>query len=217
MMKNPNEYIARSSFKPLLIAMVVGATLLPSQFIRNALANDPMPVVKTSVNQALATLRDNSIPLKEKQVKLRLIVSSTFDFTEMAKSAMGPHWRDLTPEQRKEFSDVFVTFIEDSYLSKINDYRSQDVVFVRARNDGPDYAQVDTRIVQAGDDPIDLNFQLGRSDDTWKIYDVTVDAVSIIANYRNQFNRIMNSQGYDTLIEDLKSKQKAAEESLANH
>ena len=216
-MRNPNEYITRSSLKPLLIAIVVGATLLPGHFIRNALANDPMPVVKTSVNQALATLRNNSIPLKEKQVKLRQIVSSTFDLTEMAKSAMGPHWHDLTPEQRKEFSDVFVTFIEDSYLSKINDYRHQDVVFVRARNDGPDYAQVDTRIVQSGDDPIDLDFQLGRSGDTWKICDVTVDAISIIANYRNQFNRIMNSRGYDTLIEDLKTKQKASEESLANH
>lgn len=216
-MRNRNEHIARSSFKPVLIAMVVAATLLPSRFIRNALANDPMPMVKTSVNQALATLRDNSIPLKEKQVRLRQIVSSTFDTTEMAKSAMGPHWRDLMPEQRKEFSEVFVTFIEDSYLSKINDYRRQDVVFVRARNDGQDYAQVDTQIVQPGDDPIDLDFQLGRSGDTWKIYDVTVDAISIIANYRNQFNRIMNSQGYGTLIEDLKSKQKASEESLANH
>jgi phospholipid transport system substrate-binding protein len=185
--------------------------------VANALADDPMTVVKTTVNQALATLRDQSMPLAAKQDKLRQIVSATFNFKEMGKSAMGYHWKDLTPAQQDEFTQAFVAFIEDSYLGKINDYRGQDVAFLRARNDGPDYAQVNTDIVQPGKDPIHVNYRLVAQGDSWKIYDVTVDSISIIANYRNQFNRVMNNSGYNKLIADLKSKQAALAASLANH
>ena len=103
-------------------------------------------------------------------------------------------------------------------MSKINDYRGQQVAFLRTTNDGPQYAQVNTNIVEpGGKDPIHVNYRLVQEGATWKIYDVTVDAISIIANYRNQFNRVMNNQGYATLISDLKSKQAALAASLANH
>jgi phospholipid transport system substrate-binding protein len=193
-------------------------SLLPSRFIAPAWADDPMSVVQTTVNQALGVLRDTSTPLAQRQDKLRQIVSSTFDFTEMAKSALGYHWKQITPDQQQEFTSAFVAFIEDSYLSKINDYRGQQVSFLSSRNDGPQYAQVDTNILQPdGKDPIRVNYRLLQEGGTWKIYDVTVDAISIIANYRNQFNRVMNNKGYDTLISDLKSKQAALAASLANH
>jgi phospholipid transport system substrate-binding protein len=179
---------------------------------------NPMDVVKKTVNQALSVLRDHSIPLAQRQAKLRDIVSSTFDFREMSRSAMGYHWRTLAPGQRKEFSQVFTTFIEDSYLAKINDYSDQHVEFLSWRNNGgPEYAQVRTNIVQAGKDPIQFNFLLLNRTRGWKIYDVTVDAISIIANYRNQFNRVMNNKGYATLIGDLKSKQASLAASLGTH
>jgi phospholipid transport system substrate-binding protein len=201
----------------MMSALLVAATLIPGRFVARALADDPMTVVKTTVNDALAALRDKQMPLAAKQDKLRQIVSATFNFKEMGKSAMGYHWKDLTPAKQDEFTQAFVAFIEDSYLGKINDYRGQDVAFLRTRNDTPDYAQVNTDIVQAGKDPIHVNYRLVRQGDTWKIYDVTVDAISIIANYRNQFNRVMNRDGYDKLISDLKSKQAALAASLANH
>ena len=135
----------------------------------------------------------------------------------MAKSALGYHWKQITPAQQKEFTTAFVAFIEDSYLSKINDYRGQQVTFGVVSNDGPQYAQVNTDIVQPTGDAIHVNYRLLQSGNTWKIYDVTVDAISIIANYRNQFNRVMNNQGYDKLISDLKAKQAALAASLANH
>ncbi len=122
----------------------------------------------------------------------------------MAKSALGYHWKQITPAQQQEFTTAFVAFIEDSYLSKINDYKGQQVTFLRATNDGPQYAQVNTDIVQPTGDPIHVNYRLLQNGSAWKIYDVTVDAISIIANYRNQFNRVMNNQGYDILISDLK-------------
>jgi phospholipid transport system substrate-binding protein len=202
----------------MLTLIVLAVSLAPSRLLTRAWADDPKAVVQATVNQALDVLRDNSTPLATRQDKLRQIVSSTFDFTEMSKSALGYHWKQITPAQQQEFTTAFVAFIEDSYLSKINDYRGQQVSFLSARNDGPQYAQVNTDIIEpGGKDSIHVNYLLLQNGGTWKIYDVTVDAISIIANYRNQFNRVMNNSGYDTLIKDLKAKQAALAASLANH
>ena len=207
----------RRAIVMLTVVAALVVSLAPSRFIAPAFADDPMTVVKNTVNQALDVLRDKSTPLAQRQDKLRQIVAATFDFTEMAKSALGYHWKQLTPAQQQEFTQAFVAFIEDSYLSKINDYSGQQVNFLRVNQDGAQYAQVNTDIVQPKGEPIHVNYRLLKEDGTWKIYDVTVDAISIIANYRNQFNRVMNSKGYDTLIADLKAKQAALAASLANH
>jgi len=211
------QFLRRRAFGIFTLTALLALSLAPSRFLAPAMADDPMSVVKTTVNQALDVLRDTSSPLAQRQDKLRQIVAQTFDFKEMAKSALGYHWKELTPAQQQEFTDAFVAFIEDSYLSKINDYRGQQVSFLRASNDGPQYAQVNTDIVQPKGDAIHVNYRLLQENDTWRIYDVTVDAISIIANYRNQFNRVMNSKGYQTLINDLKAKQAALAASLANH
>lgn len=200
-----------------MIALAVVLSLAPSRFATPARAEEPMGVVKTTVNQALEVLRNKSMPLAARQDKLRQIVAATFDFTAMAKSALGYHWKQITPDQQKEFTDTFVAFIEDSYLSKINEFSGQDVQFIKAIGDDAQYAQVNTDLVKSGTDPIHINYRLLNHGGSWKIYDVTVDSISIIANYRNQFNRVMNNQGYSTLISDLKSKQAALAASLANH
>ena len=211
------RFLQRRAILTLTLTAAIVLSLAPSRFLVPAWADDPMSVVKTTVNQALDVLRDKNTPLAQRQDKLRQIVAATFDFTEMAKSALGYHWKDITPAQQQEFTTAFVAFIEDSYLSKINDYSGQQVNFLRASNEGAQYAQVNTDIIQPKGDAIHVNYRLLQENGTWRIYDVTVDAISIIANYRNQFNRVMNNKGYDTLIADLKSKQAALAASLANH
>jgi len=216
--KSVQQFLQRRAIVMLTVTAALVVSLAPSRFIAPAWADDPMTVVKTTVDQALEVLRDKQAPLAQRQDKLRQIVATTFDFTEMAKSALGYHWKQITPAQQQEFTSAFVAFIEDSYLSKINDYRGQQVAFLRATNEGPQYAQVVTDIIQpGGKESIHVNYRLLQEGNTWKIYDVTVDAISIIANYRNQFNRVMNNKGYDTLIADLKAKQAALAASLANH
>lgn len=170
-------------------------------------ADDPMAVVKQTVNQALAVLRDKQTPTAERQQKLRDIVAASFDFTTMSKSALGYYWKQITPAQQQEFTKVFITFIENSYLAKINEFTGGDVKFLSQQNDGSQYSVVKTSVLMPGKDPIDLDFRLLNYGSDWKVYDVTVDAISIIANYRNQFNRIMSNQGYDKLIGDLKNKE----------
>ena len=211
------RFLQRRATVTLMVAVALAVSLAPSRFVAPAWADDPMTVVKTTVDQALEVLRDKGTPLAQRQDKLRQIVAQTFDFTEMAKSALGYHWKEITPAQQQEFTNAFIAFIEDSYLSKINDYRGQQVSFLRVSNEGAQYAQVATDIVQPKGDAIHVNYRLVQEGSTWKIYDVTVDAISIIANYRNQFNRVMNNKGYETLIADLKAKQAALAASLANH
>ena len=211
------RFLHRRAIVIFTMTAALAVNLAPSRFLTPAWADEPMSVVKTTVNQALEVLQDKSAPLAQRQDKLRQIVAQTFDFTEMARSALGYHWKEITPAQQQEFTSAFIAFIEDSYLSKINDYRGQVVNFLRVSNEGPQAAQVATDIVQPKGDPIHVNYRLLQEGSTWKIYDVTVDAISIIANYRNQFNRVMNSKGYDTLIADLKAKQAALAASLANH
>ena len=211
------RFLHRRAIVIFTLTAALAVSLAPSRFVAPAWADEPMTVVKTTVNQALEVLQDKSAPLAQRQDKLRQIVAQTFDFTEMAKSALGYHWKAITPAQQQEFTNAFIAFIEDSYLSKINDYRGQVVNFLRVSNEGSQAAQVATDIVQPKGDPIHVNYRLLQEGSTWKIYDVTVDSISIIANYRNQFNRVMNSKGYDTLIADLKAKQAALAASLANH
>jgi phospholipid transport system substrate-binding protein len=213
------QLLRRRAFGIFTLTALLVLSLAPSRFLAPSMADeDPMTVVRNTVNQALDVLRDTNSPLAQRQDKLRQIVAQTFDFKEMAKSALGYHWKELTPAQQQEFTNAFIAFIEDSYLSKINDYRGQQVNFLKVSQDGSQYAQVSTDIVQpGGKDAIHVNYRLLKEDGTWKIYDVTVDAISIIANYRNQFNRVMNSKGYNTLIADLKAKQAALAASLANH
>jgi phospholipid transport system substrate-binding protein len=216
--KSIQQFLQRRAIVMLTVTAALVVSLAPSRFIAPAWADDPMTVVKNTVDQALEVLRDKQAPLAQRQDKLRQIVATTFDFTEMAKSALGYHWKQITPAQQQEFTSAFVAFIEDSYLSKINDYRGQQVAFLRATTEGPQYAQIATDIIQpGGKESIHVNYRLVQEGNTWKIYDVTVDSISIIANYRNQFNRVMNNKGYDTLIADLKAKQAALAASLANH
>jgi phospholipid transport system substrate-binding protein len=183
-----------------LLAIVTGAGQSA------ALGNEPMAVVKAVVNPALQILADKQTPLRERQEKLRQLVNQHFDFTRMSRSALGYHWRDLKPEQRKDFTQAFTAFIQDSYLSRIQDYQGQRVQFGKESHPDPGYAQVATDVVQPGKEPVHVNYMLEQKEGQWLIYDVTVDNISIMANYRNQFNRVINQKGFNTLLADLRSK-----------
>ncbi len=215
MQKNMSKNLSKHLSLRHLVAVVASAVLLAAAAAGPAsAANDPMGIVKVTVDDALSVLRDKRTPLATRQQKLRDIVAGTFDFNEMSRSALGYHWKQITPDQQQEFTKVFITFIENSYLAKINEYSGQQVQFLGSSNDGPQYAVVKTSLVQEGKDSISIDYRLLNKDGQWKIYDVTVDAISIIANYRNQFNRVMNNKGYATLIADLKNKEAALAASM---
>jgi phospholipid transport system substrate-binding protein len=179
-------------------------------------SGDAIASVKTIIDQSVAVFKQQNIPEAERQQKLRAIAESHFDFAEMARSACGYHWRTFTPEQKTQFVPLFTTFIEDVYLSQIESYsvekikeqiNSTKIQFIKQTTDGPDYAEVLSSVtLQDRPDPIAVNYQMRHDGNEWKIYDITIDAISVIANYRNQFNRVLNSDGYDKLIQLMNQK-----------
>jgi phospholipid transport system substrate-binding protein len=196
-------------FRVLLILLAWSAVLFPigTRLPVASAQTGAQETTKEFVNQALQILRDKQKSVIEKRRELKPLMEARFDAAEMAKSTLGYHWRSLTPDQRSDFTKLFTAFIEAAYLDKVQDYSGQDVQFGQARSLGPGYTAVDTKIVEPGKEPIPVTYLLEKTDQGWKVYDVTVDNISIIANYRNQFNRIINEQGFPKLMAALRAKQ----------
>jgi phospholipid transport system substrate-binding protein len=223
--RNPAEHRharsvpARRSLRAVLVlgvAVSVAFSLLcrPVAVAAADASPDAMAQTRAVVDQALQILRNRNLSLAEERRELRDLADQRFDFAAMSRSALGYHWRELPEDQREEFVKLFSAFIEDAYLNRIQEYSGQDIQFINQRPDGPDYVDVDSKVVGRGDSPVDLNFRLKKDGNEWKIYDVTVDQISITANYRNQFNRVINNEGFPTLIKDLRAKQSELSEML---
>ncbi|HKV55658.1 MAG TPA: ABC transporter substrate-binding protein, partial [Candidatus Binataceae bacterium] len=154
--------------------------------------------------------------------KLRTMSWQYFDFDDMAKSTLGYHWRELTSAQRQEFVPLFAEFIQDAFLSKLEqstvkmvqqEARTARIQYLKQIYLSPDDAEVQTSVtVQDQRAPLAVDFKMFRSDGQWRVYDITIDAISIIANYRNQFDRVINQRGFDVLVADLKAKRQQLQE-----
>jgi phospholipid transport system substrate-binding protein len=204
--------VALSVFAWAMFAMMLVGAVVSAP----AYASTPTDVVKQVVNQALPVLRDKSTPLPQRRRQLRDLLEGHFDFADMARIALGYHWRELNPTQRAEFTQLFTAFIENAYLSKIQDYSGQEVTVLGENSEGQGFARVHSQIVQQGKPPLKVDYLLREMNGDWKIYDVTVDAISIIANYRNQFNRVINDKGFDKLMAEMRSKQQQLQSSLGS-
>ena len=189
-------------------------------------SDDATASVKTIIDQSIVVFKDRQLSAPDRETKLRSIAESHFDFREMAKSAIGYHWKTLTPAQQAEFVPLFTTFIEDAYLSRIESYsvekinqqiQSSMIQFIKQTSNGPDYAEVfSTVVLQDRKDPIAVNYEMRRDGSEWRIYDITIDAISVIANYRNQFNRVLNSDGYDKLVSIIRQKIQGLQQQATN-
>jgi len=181
-----------------------------------AVQNDPMAMVKSTVNQVVTVLQDKSSSQEARRKQLLDLVSGRFDFTDMARQTLGTHWNQLTPSQRQEFVPLFTSFMEDAYLDKIEGYSGQQISYLKQSSEGAGYAQVSTSVAQPNAQPIRIDYRLKQHDNDWQVYDVTVDDISITANYRNQFNRVINNQGYDALVSAMRDKQRQLQDKLAS-
>jgi phospholipid transport system substrate-binding protein len=197
-------------FLRTVAALSTVVTIMAGLAIVSPLKAQDSPVAATQelVNNAIKILANKQTPLVERRRELKSLMESRFDSAEMARSTLGYHWRSLSAQQRADFTHLFTAFIEAAYLDKVQDYSGQQVQFGQMRSLGQGYAEVDTTIVQPGKSPIPVNYLLQQTAGSWKIYDVTVDNISIIANYRNQFNRVINEQGFPKLMADLQAKQR---------
>jgi phospholipid transport system substrate-binding protein len=209
----PALRLSKSVLGGLMLALILvqGTAVVPAWA-----STTPLDTVNQVINKSLPVLRDKKTPVSQRRRQLRDLLEQHFDFADMARIALGYHWRELSPTQRAQFTQLFTAFIENAYLSKIQDYSGQDVAVLGQNSEGEGFARVSSQIIQPGKQPIKVDYLLRSISGDWKIYDVTVDAISIVANYRNQFNRVINDQGFAKLMADMKAKQQQLQASMGS-
>ncbi len=130
---------------------------------------------------------------------------AAFAWREMARAAMGPRWRERTPAERAEFTRLFRTLVEDSYLSRVLRHQGEKVVYGRAAVDG-DTALLPTQVVRPDGRPISVDYELLRRGDRWLVIDVLVEHIGLVSNYRSQFAAILDRSSYRQLIGKIQAR-----------
>ena len=168
----------------------------------------PLAKVQRTLGEALAILHDQQMPLEQRRRALQELAERNLDLDRMARGSLGDHWNELTPAERDEFVSLFGAFIEAAYLAQIQDYVELKIDVSKERIAGPNYARVDATVIQPHVETLPITFMLERRGDDWIVYDVEVEDVSMVENYRTQFNRVIKRQGLAQLLNDLRAKQK---------
>lgn len=176
---------------------------------RGTFAGEPTVEVRQTVDAVLEALKDKELRRPEKKdqrrAQLRRIVDGRFDFDEMAKRSLALHWNKRTPEEKKEFVSLYTDLLENTYIKKIERYEDEKVVYAGEKTEGA-YASVKTGIITGKEVEIPIEYRLFMKDGKWEVYDVVIEGVSLVNNYRNQFNNIIRANSYEELIKRLKSK-----------
>jgi len=161
---------------------------------------------KDSVDKVIRVLDDPALNVKERRGAVRKAAGEIFDFAEAAKRSLGRHWQSRTDEERGEFVRLFGELLERSYFSKIEQYGGEKIAYLGESVDA-DSGTIRTKItIKSGADLL-VDYRLLSRNGRWLVYDVTFDGVSLIANYRTQFNKIIQSASYQELVKKLKTKQ----------
>ncbi len=187
----------------ILVALIV---LCNAKF---ASAGAPTEAIRDAINRSVEILKNTKLdnPKQRTQAvdRLRQIVYPLFDFNEMAKRALGANWRHLTAQQQKEFVPTFTALLEKTYADQIVLYHGQKVAYTGESIDG-DYAQVDSQIIDPKGQTYSVAYRLLKADGKWKIYDVVAENVSLVNNYRSQFNTVLARSSVEDLLKVMKQK-----------
>ena len=176
-----------------------------------ATAGEPMDLVRQTSDQVIKTLEDLALqgPAKqaERQARLRKIADQAFDWKEMARRALAVHWRDRTPPQQQEFVQLFRDLVERIYMQRIESaiQEKRDIQYVGEEVDGS-RAVVKTNVVTRRNQQVPIEYRLHKAEGRWQIYDVLAEGISLVNNYRSQFNRIISSASYNALVDKMRAR-----------
>src|ERR1043166_2730517 len=181
----------------IAIAWVIGTGLTSA-----SAAGVPTEQIRTTVDKALIVLKDPKLratnKTKERREQLRQILFARFDFNEMAKRALGAEWRRRTPAEQEEFARLFTELLERAYSETIESYTDEKIVYIGEKQDGP-FANVSSKILTAKGQEYSIDYKAHVADNEWKVYDVIVENISMVNNFRSQFSRILGTSSYDEL------------------
>jgi phospholipid transport system substrate-binding protein len=168
-------------------------------------AGPPTEQVRQYTDHVQKILEDPAIPPADKRAAVRRVAAEVFDVHETAKRALGRHWLARTPAEREEFVQLFADLLERTYIQRIDRYRGERLVYTNEVVDG-EYATVRAKVVTRQGTEVPVEAKMRRRGDRWLIYDVAVEHISLIANYRSQFDRIIRAASFQELMSRLRTK-----------
>ncbi|MDY6837044.1 MAG: ABC transporter substrate-binding protein [Thermodesulfobacteriota bacterium] len=170
-----------------------------------AVSATPLETMEGHVHQVLGVLQDPALERKTKEEKIWTMVQTMFDFPELSKRTLGRGWRKLDPNQRHTFTDLFSRLLAEVYMDRILSYKDEKVIFEKEKIKSDHYADVEGRIITETE-PISMVYRVIQEKGQWRVYDVVIEGVSLIKNYRSQFNEILRNKTPDDLIELIRKK-----------
>jgi len=167
-------------------------------------ASSPTEDVRTSVDAILLILQNDELDKQQKRAEISKIVSQRFDFRAMSQRTLATNWKNTSNEEKKQFIELFSQLIESSYVGKIEAYTNEKVEFPGEKVKGKK-AVVETLIITSSAD-IPVNYRMYQKGDQWLVYDVIIEGVSLISNYRSSYQEIMKDEGFDGLLNKMQAK-----------
>ena len=199
----------RSGFAVFL--NIAGSVLMSMTVNAWATADSPIETIRMTIQQARAVLEDPNYQgqdhKQQRLAKVKEIVLPQFDSQEVAKRTLSTHWNGLTDQQQQEFVQLFIALVEKTYSHNLDRYNNGVQFFFDHERIEDQFSEVDTRVL----DPVQnrtfsIGYRLHNVNGKWLVYDVVIENVSMVQNYRNQFNRILTKSSYEELIKALQNK-----------
>jgi phospholipid transport system substrate-binding protein len=193
--------------KPWLSITLACTLCLALLVTREATAGAPTEQLRAQVDRVLKLLEDKAPEkAKERRTAVRKVADDIFDFAETAKRSLGRHWAARTPEEREEFVKLFGDLLERSYISKIELYGGEKIQYVGDKIEG-ETAVVQSKLLTKAGTEVPIDYRMLRKGERWLVYDVVIEGVSLVANYRTQFNKIIQTSSFQDLVKKMKSRQ----------
>lgn len=184
----------------LVLALLLCAATMP--------ASSPTESAKATINEVLEILNDESLKqpdrLKERRRRLETVIGRRFDYEEMSKRTLAAHWPKRSEAEKRDFVQAFREFLSAVYGDKIEGYSGEQVEYLQERREGG-YAEVRTRIV-SNKVNLPMDYRLMSKDGDWRVYDVVADGVSLVRNYRGQFDKVIRESSFADLVDKLRKK-----------
>ncbi|MDH5764533.1 MAG: ABC transporter substrate-binding protein [Gammaproteobacteria bacterium] len=179
----------------------------------NAAVMGPDELVKKTSDQVLTTLEKNKEVYKKDPDQIYTLVDEIIlphlDFKAMSQLALGKHWKSANEEQREKFTSVFKTMLIRTYSKSLTEYSGQQIEYLPYTPEaGQKIVMIKTQIKQDSGPAIPIDYRLRIKNDTWKVFDIKIDGISLVTNYRNSFNAEIREVGINGLIERMNDKYK---------
>ncbi|HEX7840682.1 MAG TPA: ABC transporter substrate-binding protein [Kofleriaceae bacterium] len=167
-------------------------------------------VIRRGIDDVLDVLRDPATQpaaaRAQRIARLRQVADRLFDWSEMSQRSLGPTWRTIDASQRKRFGDVFPDLLASAYLDDLDKFRGDERVTIERTTESGDHAEVYTNVVTHGGETVPMVYWLHRVESTWRVYDFSIEGVSLVNHYRESFNRFLVNHSFEELMERLERK-----------